>query len=53
MAQGLAVVATDVGGNKDAICSGKNGYLVPVGNSERMADFLALLISRPPICGYI
>ena len=47
MAQGLAVVATDVGGNKDAIYSGKNGYLFPVGNIELMAHFLALLISDP------
>ncbi|ETZ05067.1 glycosyltransferase [Holospora undulata] len=47
MAQGLAVVATDVGGNKDAIISGENGYLVPVGQTGVMAQHLALLISDP------
>ncbi|ETZ07705.1 capsular polysaccharide biosynthesis glycosyltransferase CapM [Holospora obtusa F1] len=47
MAQGLAVVAVDVGGNRDAIISGKNGYLIPLGDTQAMAQSLALLISNP------
>lgn len=45
MAQGLAVVATDVGGNKDAIISGESGYLVPPKEPTVLAEKLALLLS--------
>ena len=37
MATGLAIVATNVGGNKELIKEGENGYLVPVDDSELLA----------------
>lgn len=37
MASGLAIVATNVGGNKELIKEGENGYLVPVDDSEVLA----------------
>jgi sugar transferase (PEP-CTERM/EpsH1 system associated) len=41
MASGLAVVATDTGGNSELITSGENGRLVPVGDSESLARALS------------
>lgn len=38
MAQGLAVIATDVGGNRDAIDDRKSGLLVPVRDPERLGE---------------
>lgn len=38
MAMGNAIVATDVRGNNDAVEDGVNGYLVPVGDSDLMAE---------------
>lgn len=40
----LPCVATDVGGNAEALHDGKNGYLVPNESVERMAEALALLL---------
>ena len=37
MAAGLPVVATDVGGNAEAICDGSTGYIVPPHDPERLA----------------
>ena len=38
MAAGLPVVATDVGGVREAIVEGKTGYIVPSGDDEKMAE---------------
>lgn len=38
MAMGNAIVSTDVRGNNDLIENGKNGYLVPLGDSSAMAQ---------------
>lgn len=38
MAAGLPVVATDVGGVREAIIEGETGYIVPSGNAEKMAE---------------
>jgi glycosyltransferase involved in cell wall biosynthesis len=38
MAQGLAVIATDVGGNRDAIRNGESGRLVPVRDPIRLGE---------------
>lgn len=47
MAMGNAIVATDVRGNNDAVEDGVNGYLVPVGDSDLMAEkILALMNDR-------
>lgn len=37
MAAGRPVVATDVGGAREAIVAGETGFLVPAGNDEKMA----------------
>ena len=46
MAMGLPVVATDVGGNPEALEAGA-GLLVPVGDETALADALDRLLSRP------
>src|SRR5262249_34415270 len=38
MAAGLPVVATDVGGVREAIVEGENGHIVPSGDHEMMAQ---------------
>src|SRR5256886_12757698 len=38
MAAGLPVVATDVGGVREAIVEGETGYIVASGDDERMAE---------------
>lgn len=40
MASGCCVVVTDVGGNKEIVENGKNGYLVPLKNKQRYAEVL-------------
>ena len=44
MAAGRGVVATDVGGVRDLVEDGINGYLVPSGNAELFVDRLKRLI---------
>jgi glycosyltransferase involved in cell wall biosynthesis len=47
MAAGKPVVATDVGGAREAILEGVTGYLVPAGDDERMADrIIETLVKR-------
>jgi glycosyltransferase involved in cell wall biosynthesis len=41
MALGLPVIATDVGGNRDAVVHGQSGYLVPVSNTEALGAAIA------------
>ena len=38
MAIGNPVVATNVRGNRDLVQNGKNGFLVPLGDSQKMAE---------------
>lgn len=49
MALGNAVVATDVRGNRDLIKNGENGFLVEIGESEKMADRISELIDHPDL----
>ena len=45
MAMGNAIVATDVRGNNAAVEDGVNGYLVPVGDSDLMAEKILELMN--------
>jgi glycosyltransferase involved in cell wall biosynthesis len=47
MAAGLPVVATDVGGAREAIAEGENGYVVPSGDDGRMAERIIALLNEP------
>lgn len=43
MAAGLPVIATDVGGNREAIVDGETGVIVPPRNPKRMSEAIACL----------
>jgi glycosyltransferase involved in cell wall biosynthesis len=45
MAAGLPVVATDVGGLKEAVAEGETGFLVESGDHEAMADRIIQLLN--------
>ncbi len=47
MAAARAVVATDVGGAREAIIEGETGYLVPSGDDEMMAERIISLLRDP------
>lgn len=43
------IVATDTPGCRDVVCHGENGFLVPVKNSEALAEALEALIRSPQL----
>lgn len=47
MRAGLPVVASDVGGACEAVTDGSTGYLVPRGDSRRLAERIAALLVDP------
>lgn len=47
MAAGKPVVATDVGGAREAIVEGETGYLVPSGDDGKMAERIVSLLRNP------
>lgn len=47
MAASLPVVATDVGGNSEAVRTGVNGYVVPSEDPTALADAISRLLSDP------
>jgi glycosyltransferase involved in cell wall biosynthesis len=47
MAAGLPVVATDVGGAREAIAEDQTGYVVPSGDDEKMAERIIDLLNSP------
>lgn len=47
MASGCAVIATDVGGNPEAITDGETGRIVPPDSPDAIADALSDLASNP------
>lgn len=47
MAAARPVVATDVGGAREAVINGETGYLVPAGDHEKMAACIISLLSEP------
>ena len=51
MAAGKPVVATDVGGAREAVSEGETGYLVAAGDDHAMSDRLISLLSNPQLGG--
>jgi sugar transferase (PEP-CTERM/EpsH1 system associated) len=49
MASGLPVIATDVGGNGEAVLDGENGVIVQHGDSNKLASALRMLIENPEL----
>ncbi len=49
MAASLPVVATDVGGNPEAVQTGVTGYIVPPENAEALAMEIGRLLSDPEL----
>jgi len=47
MAAARPVVATDVGGAREAIVEGETGYVVPAGDDEAMAERIIKLLTNP------
>jgi glycosyltransferase involved in cell wall biosynthesis len=47
LAAGLPVVATDVGGVREAIAEGETGYVVSSGDDEKMAAGIVRLLNDP------
>lgn len=47
MATGLPMVATNVGGNPEAVVDGETGFIVPTRNPEALAQALLKLIENP------
>jgi len=47
MAAGLPVIATDVGGNGEAVTDEETGRLVPPNEPDRLAEAIHILISNP------
>jgi glycosyltransferase involved in cell wall biosynthesis len=47
MAAGLPVVATDVGGTREAVADGISGYLVAPRDPRALAEAIAVVLSRP------
>lgn len=49
MRAGLPVVASDVGGVREAVADGETGFLVPRGDAEALRDRLARLLADPAL----
>jgi glycosyltransferase involved in cell wall biosynthesis len=44
------VVASDIGGLSDLVADGESGFLVPAGDSQRLAEAMQRLIDDPDLC---
>ena len=51
MKERLPVIATDVGGNREVVVDGVNGFLVPAGDPRAIADAAGKLIRDPGLRG--
>src|SRR5207245_987436 len=49
MAAGVAVIATNVGGNPEIVIDGKTGLIVPPADTESLADALLRLLTNPDL----
>ncbi len=50
MAKGRAIITTLAPGCRETVIDGENGYLVPVGNTEILADRMCALIEDYSLC---
>jgi glycosyltransferase involved in cell wall biosynthesis len=50
MAAGKPVVATDCGGNRELVAEGENGFVIPVGDTDALADRLTRLWHDRTLC---
>jgi len=46
MAAGKPVVATDAGGNKEAVIDGETGFIVPPANSDKLANVIMKILDN-------
>ncbi len=51
MRQGLPVIATEVGGNREVVDDGRTGYLIPVDNPAALAEKILYLLNHPEVAG--
>jgi glycosyltransferase involved in cell wall biosynthesis len=49
MTMGKAIIATDVGGNREAVIDGESGIIVPPLNVEALAEAMIRLYKNPPL----
>lgn len=52
MAVGRSIITTPVGANPDLILHEKNGYLVPIGDSDELSKYLEKQINDESICNH-
>jgi glycosyltransferase involved in cell wall biosynthesis len=53
MAKGLTVIASDIGGPRDIIENGRNGFLVAPNNPTEFADAIEKVIQEPSLASEI
>ena len=49
MRSGLPIVASDVGGVKETVVNGGNGFLIQRGNRQELIDKLTILLDKPEL----
>ncbi len=49
MAMGRAIITTDTNGCRDTVVNGKNGFLVPVADTEKLAEAMIKFIKNPEL----
>lgn len=50
---GLPLIATDIGGNPEAVKDGLNGFIVPSGDAGAIQDKIRLFLERPDMAGWM
>jgi glycosyltransferase involved in cell wall biosynthesis len=50
MASGVPVIASDVGGLPEVVKHGETGYLAPVGDVDKMAEYAIRILADCALC---